>query len=62
MDAALHRAGLEALLGRGPEGPSRVDRVSFATMRQEGITEALTLDAHLAAQGFHCPPEAAATA
>lgn len=62
VDAALHRAGVEALLGRGRQGPSLVDCVSFATMRQESIMHALTLDAHFAAQGFQCHPEAAGTA
>jgi len=57
VDEAMHRAGVEALLGSGRRGPSLVDCVSFVAMRQEGIVDALALDAHFAAQGFRCHPE-----
>ncbi len=57
VDEAMHRAGVEALLSSGRRGPSLVDCVSFVAMRQEGIVDALALDAHFAAQGFRCHPE-----
>jgi predicted nucleic acid-binding protein len=34
-----------------------VDVVSFLAMRQEGLAQAFTLDAHFAEQGFDCLPE-----
>lgn len=50
----------EAMLGSGRREPSLVDCVSFVAMRQEGIVDALALDAHFAARGFRCQPEVSA--
>jgi predicted nucleic acid-binding protein len=50
VGAGLHRQALAALAAGA--ATSFVDQVSFAVMRQRGITEALTLDADFVAAGF----------
>ena len=57
VDAALHRAGSDALLAAGRRDVSLVDCVSFAAMRREGIADAFAIDRHFAEQGFRCLSE-----
>ena len=45
-------AGLELYRARPDKGYSLVDCISMYTMRQEGITEALTNDRHFEQEGF----------
>jgi uncharacterized protein len=45
-------AGLALHEGRPDKAYSLTDCISMATMRQEGITEALTHDAHFTQEGF----------
>jgi predicted nucleic acid-binding protein len=46
------RAGLQLYAARPDKGYSLVDCISMATMRREGITEALTNDRHFEQEGF----------
>lgn len=57
VDSSLHRAGTEALLADGRRRLSLVDCVSFASMRQQSITDVFALDAHFVEQGFRCLPD-----
>jgi len=45
-------AGLHLYRSRPDKGYSLVDCISMQTMRQEGLTEALTNDRHFEQQGF----------
>jgi predicted nucleic acid-binding protein len=47
------RAGLQLYSARLDKGYSLTDCVSMQTMRQEGLTEALTNDRHFEQEGFH---------
>jgi predicted nucleic acid-binding protein len=55
VGAELHRAALAALLASDSLSVSFVDWVSFAFMREHGISEALAFDQHFARQGFVQP-------
>lgn len=46
------RAGLHLYAARPDKGYSLVDCISMATMRSEGLTEALTNDRHFEQEGF----------
>jgi predicted nucleic acid-binding protein len=52
VDRDLHRLGVAALLASGTRSVSLVDRVSFALMRTENITEAFAFDEHFQREGF----------
>lgn len=52
VDDALHGIGVAALLAARQRKLSLVDCVSFAVMRQRGITEAFAFDRHFAEEGF----------
>ena len=45
-------AGLKLYLARPDKGYSLIDCISMQTMRQEGLTEALTNDRHFDQEGF----------
>jgi predicted nucleic acid-binding protein len=45
--------GLDLYEARPDKQYSLTDCISMATMRQEGITEVLTHDAHFTQEGFH---------
>ncbi len=55
VEPQLHAAGVAALLG-APAGPSLVDRVSFALMRERGITTAFAFDSDFIKAGFRVVP------
>jgi uncharacterized protein len=52
VDAELHAEATAALLTAGRRELSLVDCVSFACMRQRGLTRAFHLDRHFREQGF----------
>jgi predicted nucleic acid-binding protein len=52
VDAPLHEAGLDLLLGRRARRSSLVDAVSFVTMRQRTLHEAFAFDPHFEQEGF----------
>jgi predicted nucleic acid-binding protein len=52
IDAPLHEAGLDLLLGRGKRQLSLVDAVSFVVMRQAKVDEAFAFDPHFEQEGF----------
>ena len=52
VDAELHAAGTAALLTAGRRDLSLVDCVSFACMRQRGLSRAFQFDKHFKDQGF----------
>jgi predicted nucleic acid-binding protein len=52
VDAMLHRAGVSAVLTANRRDLSLVDCVSFAVMRQLGLSQAFAFDAHFGEQGF----------
>ena len=54
------RAVQDWIVRFGDQDFSLTDAVSFAVMRQRGIAQSLTLDAHFAAAGFHQIPAASA--
>jgi predicted nucleic acid-binding protein len=56
VDVSMHTMGINAVLASSKSGPSLVDCVSFATMRQYGIRTAFTFDNHFREQGFECRP------
>ncbi len=56
VDPELHRAGWTQAAASGRNGPSLVDCVSFAVMREQGIDKAFTLDRHFKQQGFALVP------
>jgi hypothetical protein len=57
--ADLEHAAVEDWLARFDDHDfSLTDAVSFAVMKQRGITRALTLDAHFASAGFEAWPRA----
>jgi len=51
-----HQAGAEAVLAAGRKKLSLVDRVSFQTMRQNGVRTAFCFDRHYREQGFETIP------
>lgn len=52
VDETLHGIAAAALLAAHRRKLSLVDCVSFAVMRQRGITEAFAFDRHFAEEGF----------
>ena len=52
VDAELHSEGTAALLTAGRRDLSLVDCVSFACMRQRGLSRAFHFDKHFKDQGF----------
>ena len=52
VDAELHSEGTAALLTAGRRDLSLVDCVSFACMRQRGLSRAFHFDKHFKEQGF----------
>jgi len=52
VDAALHEAGLGAVLAARRRDLSLVDCVSFEAMRQRHLNAALAFDPHFRAHGF----------
>jgi len=56
VDPGLHRNGWAQAAASGKNGPSLVDCVSFAVMREQGLDAAFTLDRHFAQQGFSVVP------
>ena len=56
VDEALHRRGVDALLAARRRELSLVDCVSFALMRERGITTAFAMDRHFTEQGFAVRP------
>ncbi len=44
--------GLDLYLARADKGYSMIDCISMATMRREGLTDALTNDKHFEQEGF----------
>ena len=61
VDDALHAAATAALFTAGRRKLSLVDCTSFEIMRRHGITDALSLDADFAHQGFRLLPPASAS-
>ena len=59
VDEELHTTATAALFTAGRRKLSLVDCTSFELMRRHGITEALSLDADFAHQGFGLLPSAA---
>ena len=59
VDVNLHTVGINGVLTSARSGPSLVDCVSFAIMRQLGIQTAFTFDRHFQEQGFDCKPHIA---
>ena len=58
VDEELHAAAAAALFTVGRRKLSLVDCTSFELMRRHGITDALSLDADFAHQGFRLLPPA----
>jgi len=56
LDAALRQAAVELLRSRPGRAYSLTDAISFALMRDRGITHAFTLDADFGAEGFTVVP------
>lgn len=56
VDGRLHELGLASFLAANRRGDSFVDHVSFALMRDRGITTAFTLDQDFAREGFEVVP------
>lgn len=56
LDAGLRDAALEVLRSRPDRRYSLADAVSFSVMRGRGLTQAFTLDADFAAEGFEVLP------
>ena len=56
IDAAIHAAGVAALLAANRRQLSLVDCTSFHSMRQLGIDRVFAFDQHFAEQGFICSP------
>lgn len=52
VDEVLHRAAVEAFLASQHNNASLVDYVSFAAMRQQGITVVFSPDPRFEKQGF----------
>jgi predicted nucleic acid-binding protein len=52
VDETLHDAGLYLLFERRKRLLSRVDAVSFVTMRQRNLSEAFAFDPHFEQEGF----------
>lgn len=52
VDAELHEAGLDVLLGSATRSLSLVDAVSFAAMRARGANRVFAFDRHFASAGF----------
>ena len=52
VDAALHGAGMTAVLTANRRQLSLVDCVTFAVMRQSGLNTAFAFDTHFDEQGF----------
>lgn len=53
VDSTLHSAGMAAVLTANRRYLSLVDCVSFAAMRQSGISHAFAFDQHFEEQGFN---------
>jgi predicted nucleic acid-binding protein len=51
-----HRAGMEAVLAAARKKLSLVDCISFQTMRNRGVRNAFSFDAHFREQGFGTKP------
>ena len=60
IEEAMHRAAALALLAARRRRVSLVDHVSFALMRERGLSRAFSLDPHFAEQGFALLPAPAA--
>jgi len=56
VDQQIHASGVNATLAGSKGGPSLVDCVSFAMMRQLGLKDVFAFDSHFADQGFACKP------
>jgi predicted nucleic acid-binding protein len=56
VDPTLHATAMGMLLVANQRRLSLVDCVSFAVMRQRGITTAIAIDRHFEEQGFRCLP------
>lgn len=52
VDPALHGMGMEMMLAADRRRLSLVDCVSFAAMRQRGVSHYFAFDEHFAEQGF----------
>jgi uncharacterized protein len=52
VDPALHGMGMEMMLAANHRRLSLVDCVSFAIMRQRGVSHYFAFDEHFAEQGF----------
>ena len=59
VSADLHRRAREDLLRAASRSVSLVDRVSFAFMRERGISRALAIDDDFASEGFETLPRPA---
>ncbi|MEW6753873.1 MAG: PIN domain-containing protein [Candidatus Latescibacterota bacterium] len=53
---ATHAAAMSSVLAAGRRGLSLVDCVSFAVMRDLGLSDVFAFGEHFAAQGFSCLP------
>jgi predicted nucleic acid-binding protein len=53
---ALHAAAMSSVLTVRRRDLSLVDCVSFAAMRERGLSTVFAFDAHFAQQGFRCVP------
>jgi len=56
VDPDLHRAGWTRAAASGKNGPSLVDCVSFAVMKEQGLDTAFTLDRHFVQEKFSVVP------
>ncbi len=56
VEPHVHEAAVGALLAANSRDLSLVDCVSFAAMRELGLTRAFTFDQHFADQGFEIVP------
>lgn len=56
VDATLHATAMGMLLVANRRQLSLVDCVSFAVMRERGITTAVAIDRHFEEHGFRCLP------
>jgi len=56
VDPDLHRTGWTRAAASGKNGPSLVDCVSFAVMKEQGLDTAFTLDRHFVQEKFSVVP------